>query len=125
MITTHIQHRICEEFVITLTKNLRRNLDITYGWSIALQVGYRESILQGRENTTTDCILWITIIDISIIHRQHNPYAINHIIDHIGGNSEGFKWDKKGNMITHYDKINDNERHFSWTEDNRLEAVFR
>ena len=24
----------------------------------------------------------------------------------------------------HYDEINDNERHFSWTEDNRLEAVF-
>ena len=31
--------------------------------------------------------------------------------------------DKKGNMITHYDKINYNERRFSWTEDNRLEAV--
>ena len=27
-------------------------------------------------------------------------------------------------MVMHYDEINDNERHFSWTEDNRLEAVF-
>lgn len=27
-------------------------------------------------------------------------------------------------MITHYEEINDNERRFSWTEDNRLEAVF-
>ena len=26
-------------------------------------------------------------------------------------------------MITHYDEINDNKRSFSWTEDNRLEAV--
>ena len=33
-------------------------------------------------------------------------------------------WDNKGNMITHYEEINDNERHFSWMEDNRLEAVF-
>ena len=32
-------------------------------------------------------------------------------------------WDKKGNMITHYEEINDNIRRFSWTEDNRLEAV--
>ena len=27
-------------------------------------------------------------------------------------------------MITRYEEINDNERHFSWTEDNRLEELF-
>jgi len=33
-------------------------------------------------------------------------------------------WGKKGNMITHYEEINDDERRFSWMEDNRLKAVF-
>ena len=51
-----------------------------------------------------------------------NPYAVDLIQNQRGG-EEYFEWDKKGNMITHYEEINDNARHFSWTEDNRLEAV--
>ena len=33
-------------------------------------------------------------------------------------------WSKKGNMITHYDEINDDERRFSWMENNCFEVVF-
>ena len=58
-----------------------------------------------------------------VYKNEDNPYAVDLIENHRGGGEDHFKWDKKGNMITHYDEINDNARHFSWTEDNRLEAV--
>ena len=29
-------------------------------------------------------------------------------------------WGKRGNMITHYEEMNDDERRFSWMEDKRL-----
>lgn len=56
-----------------------------------------------------------------VYKNEGNPYAVDLIENH-SGSDEYFEWDKKGNMITHYDKINDYERRFSWMEDNRLEA---
>ena len=55
--------------------------------------------------------------------QSNNPYAVDLIQNQRGG-EENFEWDKKGNMIFHLDRRVDKERHFSWTEDNRLEAVF-
>ena len=58
-----------------------------------------------------------------IYKNEDNPYAVDLIENH-RGSDEYFEWDKKGNMIYHLDKNTVNERRFSWTEDNRLAAVF-
>ena len=47
-----------------------------------------------------------------VYKNEGNPYAVDLIKNH-SGSDEYFEWDKKGNMITHYDEINDDERRFS------------
>ncbi len=54
--------------------------------------------------------------------HHSNPFAVDFVENRLGSD-EYFEWDQKGNMVYHLDKNTITERRFSWTEDNRLEAV--
>jgi len=54
--------------------------------------------------------------------NSNSPYAVISTYDNINGIHNNFDWDTKGNMKLHKSP-QWGERHFCWTEDNRLQAV--